>query len=95
MTREGTNWSGWCVALLAAAVAGLGHARGETAAAPSQEQELIAVLRSETPESEKALAFKNLAIHGSPACVAAVATYLGNERLASWARITSSRHVAR
>ncbi len=74
MTRAGTNWSGWCVALLAAAVAGLGHARGETAAAPSQEQELIAVLRSETPESEKALAFKNLAIHGSPACVEAVAT---------------------
>ena len=76
------------MALMAAAVAGLGHARGETAAAPSQEQELIAVLRSETPESEKALAFKNLAIHGSPACVEAVATYLGNERLASWARIT-------
>ena len=23
MTRVGTNWSGWCVALLAAAVAGL------------------------------------------------------------------------
>jgi len=88
MTRVGTNWSGWCVALMAAAVAGLGHARGETAVAPSQEQELIAVLRSETPESEKALAFKNLAIHGSPACVEAVATYLGNERLASWARIT-------
>ena len=88
MTRVGTNWLGWCVALLATAVAGLGHASAETAVAPSQEQELIAVLRSETPESEKALAFKNLAIHGSPACVEAVATYLGNERLASWARIT-------
>ncbi|MFM7183329.1 MAG: HEAT repeat domain-containing protein, partial [Planctomycetota bacterium] len=57
-------------------------------AAASREQELLTVIRSETPEADKALAFKGLAVHGSPACVADVATYLGNERLASWARIT-------
>jgi len=57
-------------------------------AAPSREQELLAVITSETPEADKALAFKGLAVHGSPACVADVATYLGNERLSSWARIT-------
>ncbi|MBM4011208.1 MAG: HEAT repeat domain-containing protein [Planctomycetes bacterium] len=56
-------------------------------AAASREQELLTVIRSETPEADKALAFKGLAVHGSPACVADVVTYLGNERLASWARI--------
>ena len=56
-------------------------------AAPSREPELLAVIRSETPEAEKAVAFKGLAVHGSPACVADVATYLANERLSSWARI--------
>lgn len=57
-------------------------------AAPSREPELLAVIRSETPEADKALALKGLAVHGSPTCVADVATYLGNERLSSWARIT-------
>jgi HEAT repeat protein len=57
-------------------------------AAPSREPDLLAVIRSETPEAEKALAFKGLAVHGSPACVADVATYLASERLSSWARIT-------
>lgn len=69
------------LALLAGAE--LSAARGATT-----EQDLLAVIRSETPEADKALAFKGLAVHGSPACVADVATYLGNERLASWARIT-------
>ena len=57
-------------------------------AAPSREPDLLAVIRSETPEAEKALAFKGLAVHGSSACVADVATYLASERLSSWARIT-------
>ena len=54
----------------------------------SREQELLAVIRSETSEADQALAFKGLAVHGSPACVADVAISLGNERLSSWARIT-------
>lgn len=69
-------------------VAAAGLAIAQDPPATSREQALVAVLRSETPEAEKALAFKGLAIHGSPACIGDVASYLGNERLASWARIT-------
>jgi len=72
------------VAAALAFAAGWVHAQQ---AAPSREPELLAVIRSETTEADKALAFKGLAVHGSPACVADVATYLGNERLSSWARI--------
>lgn len=68
-------------------VAAAGLAVAQDPPATSREQALVAVLRSETPEAEKALAFKGLAIHGSPACIGVVASYLGNERLASWARI--------
>jgi HEAT repeat protein len=52
-----------------------------------KEQELIAVLRSAAPEADKALACKRLAIHGSADAVPDLAKLLGNERLASWARI--------
>jgi HEAT repeat protein len=65
-----------------------GRAPAAEAPAKTREQELVAVLRSETPEADKALAFKMLAVFGTPACVADVAAFLGNERLASWARIT-------
>ena len=75
-------------AAMLAVVAAAGVAVAQDPPATSREQALVAVLRSETPEAEKALAFKGLAIHGSPACIGDVASYLGNERLASWARIT-------
>ena len=65
-------------------VGGWAHAKES---APSREQDLLAVIRSETPEADKALAFKGLAVHGSPACVPDVATYLADGRLSSWARI--------
>jgi HEAT repeat protein len=52
-----------------------------------RERELIAVLRSDAPEADKALACKQLAIHGSADAVPDLAKLLGNERLASWARI--------
>lgn len=52
-----------------------------------QERELIAVLRSDAPEADKAMACKRLAIHGSADAVPDLAKLLGNERLASWARI--------
>ncbi|MCE9632055.1 MAG: hypothetical protein K8S94_15245 [Planctomycetia bacterium] len=55
--------------------------------ASGRERELLAVLRSETPESEKAITCKLLAIHGSAAAVGDLAALLGNERLSSWARI--------
>ena len=51
------------------------------------EAELLAVLRSETAEADKALACKFLAVNGSSAAVADLAALLANPRLASWARI--------
>src|SRR5262245_8230089 len=54
---------------------------------PKSESELIAVLRSDASEGEKALACKNLSVYGSAQCVPEVAKLLPNERLSSWARI--------
>ena len=51
------------------------------------EPELLAVLRSDAPEADKAITCKRLAIKGSPAAVSDLAKLLDNERLASWARI--------
>jgi len=53
----------------------------------ARERELIAVLASDAPEADKALACKGLAEHGSAAAVPELAKLLGNERLASWSRI--------
>jgi HEAT repeat protein len=54
--------------------------------APS-EAELLAVLRSDAPEAEKAIACKKLSVYGSSEAVSELAKLLSNERLASWARI--------
>src|SRR5262245_28316032 len=54
--------------------------------APKNEKELIAILRSEAPKSEKALACKNLSVYGSSEAVPDLAKLLGDEQLASWAR---------
>jgi hypothetical protein len=51
------------------------------------EAELIAVLRSDAAEADKALACKKLAVKGSAAAVGDLAALLANEHLASWARI--------
>ncbi len=53
----------------------------------SSETELLAVLRSDAPEADKAITCKFLAVNGSPAAVADLAPLLANSRLASWARI--------
>lgn len=47
----------------------------------------MAVLRSDAPPSEKALACKSLAIYGNKEAVPLLAPLLGDEQLASWARI--------
>jgi len=60
---------------------------GAAAAALPTEAELLAVLRSDAAEADKAIACKNLAVRGSAAAVGDLATLLGNEHLASWARI--------
>ena len=57
------------------------------ATSPEKEAEFLAVLRSEAPASEKALACKNLAIYGSNAAVSDLAQLLPDPQLASWARI--------
>lgn len=51
------------------------------------EAELLAVLRSDAPEADKAITCKFLAVNGSAAAVDDLAELLSNPRLASWARI--------
>lgn len=55
--------------------------------ATGKEAELLAVLQSDAPPAEKALACKKLAIHGSDAAVPELASLLPNPQLSSWARI--------
>jgi HEAT repeat protein len=62
------------------------QARTSEAQGVRSEQELIAVLRSDAPESAKAIACKDLAVYGSSECVAELAKLLSNEHLSSWAR---------
>ncbi len=57
-------------------------------ASPEKEKELLALLRSDAPAAEKAIACKNLAIHGSSAAVPELAKLLPNPQLSSWARIS-------
>lgn len=59
----------------------------ERTASAEKEKELLAVLRSDAPAAEKALACKNLAIHGSNESVAELAKLLPDSQLSSWARI--------
>ncbi|MDA1017251.1 MAG: HEAT repeat domain-containing protein [Planctomycetota bacterium] len=54
---------------------------------PAVEKQLLAILRSEAPAADKAIACKKLAIHGSAAAVPDLARLLPNPQLSSWARI--------
>jgi HEAT repeat protein len=54
---------------------------------PKNERDLLAILRSDKPEADKALACKHLSVYGSAEAVPELAKLLSNERLASWARI--------
>ena len=63
-----------------------------SAAAPQKssaerERELIQVLQSDAPKSEKAITCKFLAIYGGKAAVPVVAPLLADAELSSWARI--------
>lgn len=73
-----------CVAILLALSAAPVFA---FAANPEKEKELIALLQSEAPPADKALACKKLAIYGSSAAVGELAKLLPNPELSSWARI--------
>ena len=56
-------------------------------AANEIEQAQLAILRSQAPASEKAIACKKLAIYGSTDAVGELAKLLPNPQLSSWARI--------
>jgi hypothetical protein len=84
---EGRSWGSAglvaCLAWAGLALPALAQQR-DTA----KERELIAVLKADdSPEADKAITCKQLALHGGPDAVPALAPLLANEHLASWARI--------
>src|SRR5436305_9442994 len=85
-TRRLKRFMGLFSLLILAIAIAIQPAHGQTAS-PKNERELIAVLRSDAPEAEKALACKHLSVYGSSEAVSDLAKLLSNERLASWARI--------
>ena len=72
------------IVVLAAASARADDTEG---AAKEKERSLIALLRSDAPKADKAMACKHLAVYGSEEAVSALAPLLADEELASWARI--------
>lgn len=54
---------------------------------PVKEADLLALLQSDAPKADKALACKKLAVWGTEAAVPALAPLLADPELASWARI--------
>lgn len=83
LTRPFTR-SALIAALLLASVASSAQAQKLSA---EKEKELIAVLRSEAPSADKAIACKRLAVDGSNAAVEDIAKLLTDPQLSSWARI--------
>jgi len=82
------QWSSSVILFLAAlTIPAAAAARAADVPNASHEKELLAVLRSSAPASEKAITCKQLAIHGSPAAVRDLAPLLHDPQLASWARI--------
>jgi HEAT repeat protein len=75
-----------CVILILAAVFALNAAQAQPMA-NVKESDLIAVLQSTAPKSEKAITCKKLAICGSEQAVPALAPLLEDSELSSWARI--------
>ena len=76
-----------CAVLLAACAGPTAGLAADTAAALRDEAALVAVIRSDAPGADKAMACKELAVRGSGAAVPALAPLLADEHLASWARI--------
>jgi HEAT repeat protein len=83
------NFARFVVVLAALCTMALSAVRAEDGNPPNpeKERELIAILRSDAPAADKALACKNLAVHGTEAAVPELARLLIDEQLASWARI--------
>src|SRR4051794_1523862 len=76
----------WIATLTAITVASAGIAQAQNSASKN-EHDLIAVLRSDAPDAEKAVTCKQLALYGTSETVPELAKLLSNERLNSWARI--------
>jgi HEAT repeat protein len=75
-----------CFAAVLAMIAITAQVAGGQEQSSAKEQELIAVLQNGQP-ADKAIACKELAIHGSKAAVPELAKLLADEQLVSWARI--------
>lgn len=75
----------FCVTCVALAV--LTTATRARAADDAKEKELLAVLQSDAPASEKAITCKRLAIYGGEDSVPALVALLPDRQLSSWARI--------
>ena len=87
-----TRYSAVCAVLIAAGfltAAVQTHAARADGKKPAGDPQakLIAVLRSDAPPAEKAIACKRLAICGGKEAMPALAPLLADEKLASWARI--------
>jgi len=76
----------WCFILIIVAASIQAIAQNRPAANAKQ-RELIAVLQSDAPKAEKAIACKRLAIYGGEQSVPVLAPLLADKDLASWARI--------
>ncbi len=78
----------YIILLAATLAAGVAAQAADNSALPAvKTAELIALLQSTAPKSEKVKAFKPLAIFGNKDAVPAIAPYLSDEQLSSWARI--------
>jgi HEAT repeat protein len=79
----------WCVFLIIVAISAVAVAQDRPAAdvRDAKESDLIAVLQTNSPTGDKAIACKQLAIYGSEQAVPALAPLLADKDLASWARI--------
>lgn len=85
-TRHFTRAVVFLAALISVAATSA-RAADDPNSSPEQEPALLAVLRSDAPGAEKAIACKKLAIHGSSEAVADLAKLLPDPQLSSWARI--------
>ena len=80
------RYSLWFVILIIVAMSA-GTVAQDRPAADVKQRDLIAVLQSDAPKSEKAITCKQLAIYGTEQSVPALAPLLADKELASWARI--------
>jgi HEAT repeat protein len=72
---------------LAAIVAAAATTRAADDENAAKEKELLAILRSDAPAADKAIACKRLTVYGTAQAVPELAKLLPDEQLASWSRI--------